>query len=71
MKNLLVGLALLGGMFALGATEASAAVCARGVYRAGCAGPRGGWSREDPWLLRAPYALAGSIVRAVSAHGAA
>ena len=41
MKLFLIAATLLGGIFALSATDASAAVCARGVYRAGCAGPRG------------------------------
>src|SRR5215208_5469365 len=40
--------ALLGGTFALSATDASAAVCARGVYRAGCAGPRGAVVAHHP-----------------------
>ena len=41
MRHALVIVGLLGGIFALSATEASAAVCARGVYRAGCVGPYG------------------------------
>ena len=41
MKHALIVLSLLGGFVALSATEASAVVCARGVYRAGCAGPNG------------------------------
>jgi hypothetical protein len=45
MKRFLISLALLrgflGAYFATATTEASAATCARGVYRAGCAGPRG------------------------------
>jgi hypothetical protein len=41
MKRFILTAALLGGFFAFTATEASAFVCARGVYRAGCAGPRG------------------------------
>ena len=36
----LIGL-ILAGSLSLLATEASAAVCARGVYRAGCVGPNG------------------------------
>jgi hypothetical protein len=39
MKRALLVLSLLGGFVALSATEASAVVCARGVYRAGCVGP--------------------------------
>ena len=35
MKHLIIPLLLLGG-FALTTTEASAVVCAAGVYRAGC-----------------------------------
>jgi hypothetical protein len=41
MRLFLIAATLLGGTFTLIATDASAAVCARGVYRAGCAGPRG------------------------------
>ena len=41
MKHLLVSLGLFAGVFALVPTEASAMVCARGVYRAGCVGPNG------------------------------
>jgi hypothetical protein len=41
MKRFSLTAALLGGFVALSATEASAIVCARGVYRAGCVGPRG------------------------------
>jgi hypothetical protein len=41
MKHALIMLGLLGGFVVLSATEASAVVCARGVYRAGCVGPYG------------------------------
>jgi hypothetical protein len=41
MKHMLLVLSLLGGFVALSATEASAVVCARGLYRAGCIGPYG------------------------------
>ncbi len=41
MKHALLVLGLLGGFLALLPTEAGAVTCARGVYRAGCAGPRG------------------------------
>jgi hypothetical protein len=36
VKNLIVPLLLVGSFVTLTATEASAVVCARGVYRAGC-----------------------------------
>lgn len=41
MKYLLVSLGLFAGAVALVPTEASAMVCARGIYRAGCVGPNG------------------------------
>ena len=36
MKHVIISLLLLGGFVALSTMEASAVVCARGVYRAGC-----------------------------------
>jgi hypothetical protein len=36
MKNLIIPLLLVGSFVALTTTEASAVVCAAGVYRAGC-----------------------------------
>jgi hypothetical protein len=42
MKHIIISLLLLGGVIAFSATEASAVVCARGVYRAGCVGAGGG-----------------------------
>ena len=41
MKHLIISLALAAGFMALSTMESSAVVCARGVYRAGCAGARG------------------------------
>jgi hypothetical protein len=41
MKYVLVVLGLFAGLIAFIPTEANAVVCARGVYRAGCVGPRG------------------------------
>jgi hypothetical protein len=41
MKYVLVVLGLFTGVLAYLPTEANAVVCARGVYRAGCVGPRG------------------------------
>ena len=40
MKTFLIALCLAAGFVAY-ASEADAAVCARGVYRAGCVGARG------------------------------
>jgi hypothetical protein len=42
MKRMIIYLLLLGGFTALSTMEASAFVCARGVYRAGCVGAGGG-----------------------------
>jgi len=36
MKHLIISLLLLGGFITLSTMEASAVVCAAGVYRAGC-----------------------------------
>jgi hypothetical protein len=41
MKKLLMIAAIVAGSMPLTATESSAIVCARGVFRAGCAGPNG------------------------------
>lgn len=41
MKLILVSVGIFAGLMAYFPTEANAAVCARGVYRAGCVGPRG------------------------------
>jgi hypothetical protein len=41
MKRAIITLMLLGGFTALCTMEASAAVCAAGVYGAGCVGVRG------------------------------
>jgi hypothetical protein len=50
MKHLIISLFLLGGLTALSTMEASALVCARGVYRAGCVGAGGG-----AVVVRHPY----------------
>ena len=42
MKHAIVALLLVGGFIAASSMEASAYVCARGVYRAGCVGAGGG-----------------------------
>jgi hypothetical protein len=41
MKRVIITMLLLGGLTALSTMEASAFVCARGVYRAGCVGGGG------------------------------
>jgi hypothetical protein len=41
MKHVIISLLLLGGLITLSTVEASAVVCAAGVYRAGCVTARG------------------------------
>jgi hypothetical protein len=41
MKHLILSLRVVGGLVAMSTMEASAVVCARGVYRAGCVGAGG------------------------------
>ena len=49
--------AALGAVFLLAAlpVEANAVVCAKGVYRAGCAGPRGAVVAHRPVAVRCYY----------------
>ena len=70
MKMFLVTTTLLGAAVALSAADASAAVCARGVYRAGCAGPRGAVVARRPVVV-APRVVAPRVVapRVVCARG--
>jgi hypothetical protein len=73
MKLLLIAATLLRGTFTLIATDASAAVCAQGVYRAGCAGPRGAVVARRPVApsVVAPRVVAPAVVapRVVCARG--
>jgi hypothetical protein len=56
MKHVVITLLLLGGAVTLSTTEASAVVCARGVYRAGCVGAGGGAVVvRHPAVVRHPY----------------
>ena len=48
MKVIASGLLVL-GLLCGAATEANAVVCARGVYRAGCAGPHGAVVTHRPY----------------------
>jgi hypothetical protein len=41
MKYLMISLLLTGSLIAVSTKDASAVVCAAGVYRAGCVGARG------------------------------
>jgi hypothetical protein len=74
MKLLLIAATLLGGTFTLIATDANAAACARGVYRAGCAGPRGAVVARRPVVaprVITPRVVAPAVVapRVVCARG--
>ncbi|MGF9758959.1 hypothetical protein AAII07_27550 [Microvirga sp. 0TCS3.31] len=69
MRLFLIAATLRGGTFTLIATDASAAVCARGVYRAGCAGLRVAVVARRPVV--APRVVAQRVVapRVVCARG--
>jgi hypothetical protein len=57
------------GLLAVQVSEANAVVCARGPYRAGCAGPRGAVVGHRPYgyggaaVVRRPYGYGGVVVR--------
>jgi hypothetical protein len=53
MKHVIISLVLAGGFIAFSNFEASAVVCARGIYRAGCVGPRGAAVVHRPVVGRA------------------
>jgi hypothetical protein len=57
MKRVIITMLLLGGLTALSTMEASAFVCARGVYRAGCVGGGGGA------IVRGPVYGGAAVVR--------
>jgi hypothetical protein len=61
MKRIILTAALLGGFFALSASEAGAVVGARGVCRAGRAGPRGAVVTHRGYYRR-PYHYHGGAV---------
>lgn len=41
MRNVIISMLLVDGFIASSSLEASAVVCARGIYRAGCVGQNG------------------------------
>lgn len=53
MKHLMICLLLAFGLMAVSTIDAGAVVCARGVYRAGCVGPRGAVVIGAPRVHRA------------------
>jgi hypothetical protein len=62
MKSLMqlgLALGLIAGSMAATVEEASAVVCARGVYRAGCVGPHGavGVRRAPVTVVRRPVVV--------------
>jgi hypothetical protein len=62
MKRIILTAALLGGFFALSASEAGAVVCARGVYRAGWAGPRGAVVTHRGYYRRPYHYHRGAVI---------
>jgi hypothetical protein len=61
MKSLIVAFVAFLGLAAF-TSDANAVVCARGVYRAGCVGPRGAVVRHGLYY-RHPYYRRGVVVR--------
>ncbi|MGZ3296606.1 MAG: hypothetical protein ACXU9D_25485 [Xanthobacteraceae bacterium] len=53
MKHLMISLLLAGGLVAVSTMDASAVVCARGVYRGGCVATGGAVVVERPVVRRA------------------
>jgi hypothetical protein len=52
MKQAIIILGLVGGFIIVSTAEAGAVVCARGVYRAGCVGPRGAVGVRGSTVIR-------------------
>jgi hypothetical protein len=70
MKYLLVGLGLLAAAPAFFPSAAEAVVCARGVYRSGCAGPNGAVVRRHPaYVAPRPAYVAPGAVYVAPVHG--
>jgi hypothetical protein len=67
MRQVIISLLLLGGVVVLSATEASAIVCARGVYRAGCVGSGNGAVVVRHPVARGYMFIAGSIADSMKA----
>jgi hypothetical protein len=60
--HLMISLLLAGGFVALSTMEASAVVCARGVYRAGCVARSGAVVVRRPVVHRAVVAPRRAVV---------
>jgi hypothetical protein len=63
MKHMIIALLLVGGFVSLSTMEASAVVCARGVYRAGCVGAGGAAVVARPVARATVVAPRGVVVR--------
>ncbi len=61
MKHVALAVMVALGTLAL-AEQAHAVVCARGVYRAGCAGPNGAVVVHRPYVHKAYYGHRGVVV---------
>jgi hypothetical protein len=68
MMKMTASALLVLGLLAVQVSEANAVVCARGVYRAGCAGPHGAVVAHPPVgyggaaVVRRPYGYGGAAV---------
>ncbi len=60
---IIVAVFAFGGTMTIETTDANAVVCARGVYRAGCAGPRGAAVVRRPAVVCRTVWVNGARVR--------
>jgi hypothetical protein len=63
MKHMIISLWLAGGFIALSTMDASAVVCARGVYRAGCVATGGAVVVRRPVVRPVVVAPRRAVVR--------
>ena len=64
MMRLIGVVGLIGGLIIVTTSEASAVVCARGVYRAGCVAPRGAVVHRGTMVRRGAVGYRnGTVVR--------
>lgn len=63
MQKLILPLLFAGSLVAMSTIEASAVVCARGVYRAGCVGPGGAVAVRRPVVRPVVVAPRAVVVR--------
>lgn len=66
---IIAALLAFGGTMTVVTTDANAVVCARGVYRAGCVGPRGAAVVRRPVVVRPAVVRPAVVCRTVWVNG--